>query len=176
MLSGILSPLDDPLRIHIIFHHSSSSLEVELPRLQLGFHLKSGASSIQSNQFRGISIDTDQSLDTLVGLRNKFILKYENGDNRLVVLPEGYVSYEKNSDHVRVIINKDSTAKAHAYYVDDQIGRLVDNGSLQSKLFLCYLHALTSFCLPDPLIQRTGIEQALSILNSAAVRSFDRLA
>jgi Protein of unknown function (DUF3638)/Protein of unknown function (DUF3645) len=176
VLSGMLSPLDDPLRIHIIFHHSSSSLEVELPRLQLGFYLKSGQSSIQSKQFRGMSIDTDQSLGTLVGLRNKLMLKHENGNNRLVVLPEGHVSYEKNSDHVRVIIDKDANAKAHAYYVDDQIGRLVDNGSLQSKLFLCYLHALTSFCLPDPLIQRTGTEQALSILNSAAVRSFDRLA
>jgi hypothetical protein len=112
---------------------------------------------------------------SLVGLRNKLMLKHdENSGNRLVVLPEGSVSYEKSSDHVRVIIDKDSTAKAHAYYVDDPIGRLVDNGSLQSKLLLCYLHALTSFCLPDPLIQRTGTEQALSILKSAAVRSFDR--
>jgi hypothetical protein len=55
------------------------------------------------------------------------------------------------------------------------IGRLMDNGSLHSKLFLAYLHALTSFCLPDPLLQRTGTELALSILRSAAVRSFDRL-
>jgi hypothetical protein len=166
VLSGMLSPLDDPLRIYIIFYHSSLSLEVELPRLQLGFYFKSGQSSIQSKQFRGMSIDTDQSLGTLVGLRNKLMLKHENGNNRLVVLLEGHVSYEKNSDYVRVIIDKDANAKAHAYYVDDQIGRLVDNGSLQSKLFLCYLHALISFCLPDPLIHRTGIEQALSILNS----------
>ncbi len=176
VLSGILSPLEDPLRIHIIFDHSSLRLQVELPRLQLGFHLKSGASSIHSRQFRGMSIDTDQSLGTLVGLCNKLMLKHENDGNRLVVVPDGRVWYEKNSDHVRVIIDKDSTAKAHAYSVDDQIGRLVDNGSLQSKLLLCYLHALTSFCLPDLLTQRTGTEQALSILNSAAVRSFDRLA
>jgi hypothetical protein len=89
MLSGILSPLEDPLQIHTIFHHSSSSLGISLPRLQLGFHLKSGASSIQSKQFRGMSIDTDQSLGTLVGLRNKLMLKHENDGNRLVVLPEG---------------------------------------------------------------------------------------
>jgi Protein of unknown function (DUF3638)/Protein of unknown function (DUF3645) len=176
VLSGILSPLEHPLQIHIIFHHSSSSLNIELPRLQLGFCLNLGASLIQSRQFRGMSIDTDQALGTLVGLRNKLMLKHENSGNRLVVLPEGTVSYEKNNDHIQVIIDKDSAAKAHAYYVDDQIGRLIDNGSLQSKLFLCNLHALTSFCLPDPLIQRTGTEQALSILDSAAVRSFERLA
>lgn len=55
------------------------------------------------------------------------------------------------------------------------LGRIVDIGSLQSKLFLCYIHALTSFCLPDPLTQRTGTGKALSILDSAAVRSFDPL-
>ena len=175
-LSSLLSPLEDPLQIHMIFHHSSSSLKVELPRLQLDFHLKSRESSLHSRQFRGMVIDPDQSLGSLFGLRNKLMLKDENDGSRLVILPEGHVSYEKNGDHVRVIINKDSAVKAHAYVVDGQIGRLVDNGSLQSKLVLCYLHALTSFCLPDPLTQRTGTEQALWILNSAAVRSFDQLA
>ncbi|EXJ68848.1 uncharacterized protein A1O5_07780 [Cladophialophora psammophila CBS 110553] len=174
-LSDILSPLEDPLKIHIALHHSSSSLEIELPRLQLGFDLRSGESSIQSKQFRGMPVDPYQSLGTLVGLRNKLLLKHKTNDGRLVILPEGGVSWEKDGDHVCVIIDKNSAAKAHAYYVDTQIGRLVDNGSLQSKLFLCYLHALTSFCLPDPHIQRTGTEEALSILNSAAVRSFDRL-
>ncbi|KIW91627.1 uncharacterized protein Z519_07595 [Cladophialophora bantiana CBS 173.52] len=174
-LSDILFPVEDPLKIHISLHHSSSSLEIELPRLQLGFNLRSGESSIQSKQFRGMSVDPYQSLGTLVGLRNKLLLKHKTNDGHLVILPEGGVSWKKDGDHVCVVIDKNSAAKAHAYYVDTQIGRLVDNGSLQSKLFLCYLHALTSFCLPDPHIQRTGTEEALSILNAAAVRSFDRL-
>ncbi|KAF2835464.1 hypothetical protein M501DRAFT_432682 [Patellaria atrata CBS 101060] len=174
VISKILSPLEDPLRIHIVLQ-SSSSLEIELPRLQLGFHLNSGASSIQSRQFRGMSIDKSQSLDTLVGLHNKLILKHEENNSRLVIIPQGRVSYEEKGHHIRVVIDKTSAAKYHAYYIDDRIGRLIENGSLQSKLFLCYLHALTSHCLVDPLIQRTGTEQALSILESAGVRSFDRL-
>ena len=178
VLSSILSPLEDPLRIHTVLNSSSSSLEIELPRLQLGFYLEPQVSSIQSRQFRGMFIDPDQSLGTLVGLRNKLMLKHKDTGNRLVILPEGSVSYRANVDHILVTIRKDedTATKAHTYHVNDQIGRLVDNGSLQSKLFLCYLHALTSFCLPDPLIHRTGTEQALSILNSAGVRSFDRLA
>lgn len=78
-----------------------------------------------------------------------------------------------NSDYICVIIIKDFVTKAHVYYIDDQIGRLVNNRSLQSKLFLCYFYALTSFCLPDPLIHRTRTEQALLILSSAAVKSFN---
>ncbi|TVY36417.1 hypothetical protein LSUB1_G007938, partial [Lachnellula subtilissima] len=157
------------------FHQASSSLEIELPRLQLGFYLERGGLSIQSRQFRGMSIDMDQSLDTLVGLRNRLMLKHDSSGSRLVILPEGNVTWRAEGGHIHVVVDKDSATKAHAYHVDDQIGRLIDNGNLQSKLTLCYLHALTSFCLPDPLTRTTGTEQALSILNSAAVRSFDQL-
>jgi hypothetical protein len=176
VLSGILSPLEAPERIHFTLHCSSSSVEIELPRLQLVFDLKSGQSSIQSRQYRGMSIDSNQSLGTLVGFRNKLLLKHEHDGSRLIILPEGDVSYKRNGDHVLVSSDKESTTRAHAYQIDDQLGRLIDNGNLQSKLFLAYLHALTSFCLPDPLLRQTGTEQALSILGSAAVRSFDRLA
>ncbi|CZR56907.1 uncharacterized protein PAC_06796 [Phialocephala subalpina] len=175
LISKLLSPLQDASRIHNIFHHSSSSVDIELPRLQLGFYLKSHNSTIESRQFRGMFVDVDQSLGTLLGLCDKLILKHERSGHRLVIIPEGEVMHVATSGHVRVNIKKDSATKAHAYRVDSHIGRLVDNGSLQSKLFLCYLHGLTSFCLPDPLIKRTGTKQALSILDSAAVRSFVRL-
>jgi hypothetical protein len=175
-VSGILSPIEDLLWMHVIFNHSSSLVEIDLPRLRLAFYLKSGESSIQSRQFRGMVIDVDQSVGTLAGLCNKLILKDKSTSNRLLIIPEGSVSYERHENHVHVHIDKSSATKAHAYLLDGQLGRLVDNGSLQSKLLLCFLHALTSFCLPDPFTQNTGTEQALSILKSAAVRSFRQLA
>ncbi|KAI6137675.1 hypothetical protein BKA82DRAFT_4493645 [Pisolithus tinctorius] len=49
-------------------------------------------------------------------------------------------------------------------------------GSLASNLYRAYLHALTSkSCSVDPLTQRTGTEEALSILHSAACRSFMKI-
>ena len=175
VLSSILTAIVDPPRVHIVFHHSSSSLEINLPQLQLGFHLKLGASSVQSRQFRGMSIDPNQSLGTLVGLHNKIILKDEKSSARLVIIPDGSVSCTRNGNHLHVTIKKESATRAHAYRINDQLGKLVDNGSLRSMLFLAYLHGITSFCLPDPLTQRTGTEQALLILNSAAVRSCGEL-
>ncbi|KAI9824844.1 MAG: hypothetical protein M1819_000796 [Sarea resinae] len=175
-LSTILSPLEESRHIHAIFHEASESLEIELPRLQLGFDLEQGTSLIHSRQFRGMSIDPNQVIGTLVGLRNTLVLKKDRGDqDRLVIIPEGKVTYRKSVDHILVTIDRSSTAKAHVYHVDRRLGRMVDNGNLQSKLFLCYLHGLTSYCLPDTLTQRTGTEQALLTLNSAAVRSFDYL-
>ncbi|RMD42864.1 hypothetical protein DV735_g2274, partial [Chaetothyriales sp. CBS 134920] len=174
-ISSILSPLEDISRLHIFLQCSASSLEIELPRLSLAFLLKSGTTSLRSKQFRGFAIDSDQSLETLVGLESRLLLQDNATGRRLVIIPEGRVSYRRDDNHVTVTIAQDAMTKAHAYPVDHRLGRLVDNGTLQSKLWICYLHALTTFCLPDPLLQRTGTEQALFILNSAAVRSFDRL-
>ncbi|KAJ4362799.1 hypothetical protein N0V95_001291 [Ascochyta clinopodiicola] len=72
-------------------------------------------------------------------------------------------------------IQRNAEASVHAYQLDTILGRIVDIGSMQSKLMLCYLHALTSHCLPDPLTRKTGTEAALTILRSSAVRSFNGL-
>lgn len=175
LLSKILEPIERPSKVHCIFNPASSALHIDIPRLRLEFSLRSGCSSIRSRQYRGMSIDADQSLDTLVGLQNKLVLVHETSQDRLVLVSEGNVSWNKNGDHVAVQIGWQADSRFHPYSIDRQLGRLADNGSLQSKLQLCYLHALTSFCLPDPLTQKTGTEQALSILRSASVRSFDQL-
>ncbi|KAF7592481.1 hypothetical protein BBP40_000216 [Aspergillus hancockii] len=148
---------------------------IELPRLRLRFELKPRTSAIQSREYQGMFIDPDQSLDTLVGLRNRLILRHESGGDRVVLIPEGQVSWYKDNGHIAVEIGWQAATTLHPYAVDNQLGRLTDNGSLHSRSILCYLHALTSFCLPDPLTQRTGTEQALTILRSASMRSFDRL-
>ena len=173
-IQRILLPLAEKQNIHIIFQSSDrSTLEVELPALQLGFLFTAGESSLRSREIPGMSIDNDQSIGTLTGFANKLVLK--DGERRLVLLPEGRVSWTSNNGHIRVTVSKESITQVHPLYVDNVLGRLIDNGNLQGKLFLSYLHALTSYCLPDTLTAKTGVEQALSILNSAAVRSFDRL-
>ncbi|KAF4474465.1 hypothetical protein CGGC5_v017139 [Colletotrichum fructicola Nara gc5] len=88
---------------------------------------------------------------------------------------DGNVSHVATADHVQVHIAKDSYRKVHTYDVDEKLGRFVSNGSLQSKLFLAYIHALTSSCLPDPLTGKTGTEEALTFLGSASAKSFDCL-
>ncbi|KAE8371457.1 hypothetical protein BDV26DRAFT_298782 [Aspergillus bertholletiae] len=174
-LSDIFQPIERPLKLHYKYHLTSSALEIDVPRLRLGFDLQSGNSSIHSRQYRGLSIDADQSLGTLVGLQNKLILVSKDYQERVVLIPEGTVSWTKELHHVRVEISWEATANLHAYSVRRDLGCLADNGSLQSKILLCYLHALTSSCVPDLVTEKTGTEQALTILRSAAIRSFDRL-
>ncbi|CAG8972326.1 hypothetical protein HYALB_00001729 [Hymenoscyphus albidus] len=175
-LLGILSALEEPLQIHLFFHGASESLDIEVPRLRLSFDLQPGSTLLRSRQFSDMFIDTHQDIGTLVGLQNKLVLKHEKpGHDRIVIIPEGRVTYQRTLDHVMVNIDQNTAVKAQAYYIDKRLGRIVDSGDLQSKLFLGYLNGLTSYCLPDPLTQRTGTEQALWMLSSAAVRSFDVL-
>ena len=175
VIADILSPFSDAYHIHVVLQSSGKSVEVDIPSIQLGFLLDLGVSSLHSREYRGMMVDADQSLDTLVGFSNKLVLKSEGTKNRLVLLPEGLVTYQDSGGHVRVTVEKSSITKVHAVQEDRQLGRLVDDDSLPVQLFVAYLHALTSFCLPDPLTCKTGTEQALTILNSAAVRSVDQL-
>lgn len=174
-LSDLFSPLENEPHIHITFLEPSST-NIKLPRLQLDFRFDLGQSIIHSIQYRGMVIDPDQRFGVLVGLQSKLVLKHISSiDSRMVLIPEGSVSVTKASSHVLVSIDANTSSKAHSYQIDATLGRLEDNGNLQSKLFLCYLHSVTSHFLPDDLTSHTGTEAALMILRSSAVVSFDVL-
>ncbi|KAF2158728.1 hypothetical protein M409DRAFT_71485 [Zasmidium cellare ATCC 36951] len=186
LLASILAPLAQPRSIHCVAGSSSTFLDVNLPTLRLSFHLIQNETTLRCREFRGMIVDPDQTLGTLVGFRNKLMLREEHDDVRKIIVIEGRTCVKTshripcNGDDTGLYYSKTSVSRQtvtrwHSFDVDTCLERLVDNGSTQSKLFLAYLHALTSYCLPDPLTKRTGTEQAISILSSAAVRSFDQL-
>ncbi|XP_014555371.1 hypothetical protein COCVIDRAFT_27710 [Bipolaris victoriae FI3] len=183
-LSKILRSLEEGKHIHAKLDIATQMINIELPRLQLGFYIKQGGSSIYSCQYRDMTIDENQSIGTLVGLVSKLVLKHEYTEEQLILIPApntfdassvAYSSSYRSGHHPIVSICKGSVHKVYAYTIDTDLGRLLDTSEIQSRLFLSYLHAITSGCLPDPLTHRTGTESGLEILGSAAVRSFDIL-
>ncbi|KAG4410474.1 hypothetical protein IFR04_016391, partial [Cadophora malorum] len=96
------------------------------------------------------------------------------GSSRIVLVPDGEILSAKQDDHVRVHIDTGSARHIsyHPFHIDSLLGRLVDNGSLHSRLFRVYLHAVTSYPLPDNLLGRTGTEEALHSLTQASTTSF----
>lgn len=177
-ITKALAPLVHSSKIEIVLQSNEKSLEVEIPDIQLGFTLQSGESLLRSKEYRLMVVDEDQSAGTLIGLKNKLVLRSLKKANRLLLVPTGQVSYKLSASHVDVSIERrlaDSVVEIYPFEIDTRLGRLVDNGSLQSNLHVAYLHAITSFALSDPLTKKTGTEQALSILRSAAVRSFEQL-
>ncbi|KAG6036493.1 hypothetical protein E4U41_005708 [Claviceps citrina] len=174
-LCRLFEPLETIDHIHVILDAASAKIDLEMPRLKLDFFYDLGGSPrLSSRQYRGMHLDQDQKVGTLVGLQSKLVLRNEQRCRKLLLV-DGPVSWTRSKGHLRVFVPCGTSNKVHAYDVDELLGRLIDNGSLHSKLILCHLHALTSYCLPDLLTGRTGTEEALSILDSAAVRSFDVL-
>lgn len=184
VLSKYFNPLENAKHIHIVLDSKSQIVDIELPRLKLGFFFEHREQRIHSRQYRGMIVDCRQGFGALIGLTSKLTLRNEHSAHERLVLipvPRSFtmqsVTYATTSgmQHVTVSINKDDATRVYAYSIDKDLGRILSGGDVQSQLFLCYLFALTAHCLPDPLSLRTGTESALMILNSAAVRSFDFL-
>ncbi|KAF9769646.1 hypothetical protein IL306_012919 [Fusarium sp. DS 682] len=175
-IATILKPLEAPLGLHLVYDIVNQATEIQIPNLRLEFLLKSGESFIESRQFRDMHIDSNQSIGTLVGLKSKLVLSSSREPpSRTVLIPEGDVKHEMDTfnhpdKHTMVTVAHGSARRVQAYKLDDLLGRLVGSIKTESKLYLAYLHGLTSFCLPDPFIGRTGTEEALGILGSAVVR------
>ena len=131
----------------------------------------------------GYVLDKTQTCGTMFGLKNKLILcpsPTSSEDSllpRRVIIPVGGISFAENGNfsNVTVNVNTERHVRWHEYTIDTTLGCLTSSASLSSKLYQCYLHALTSHCLPDPLLGHTGTEEALYILRSASCRSFQRL-
>jgi hypothetical protein len=177
-ISDILAPIAHRHRTHIFWNSEMSQVEIGFAHLQLGFTLQQSSNLLMSTEHRGMAVDADQRIGTLVGLESKLILRDIDSGERLILIPEGPLSYARDPallSHVRVKVEKNAVRDIHVLKVDSRLNRLVDNGSIHGKIYIAYMHALTSFCLADPLTGLTGTEQSISILRSAAVRSFDRL-
>ncbi|KAF7555952.1 hypothetical protein G7Z17_g1782 [Cylindrodendrum hubeiense] len=176
-IAAILSPLEEPLSLHILYEVNKNALEVYVPRLQLSFLMDSKTTALRSKQYRGMQIDADQSIGTLVGLASKLVLRSQDDPKtRMVIIPEGNVQYSQSTGspsdhHVNVSVTYGSAHRVQAWQIDNLLGRLAADCKVENKLYLAYIHALTSFCLPDPFLRRTGTEEALEILGSASVRA-----
>ncbi|KAF8318597.1 uncharacterized protein EI90DRAFT_3002306 [Cantharellus anzutake] len=184
MICAILRPLDASNNV-LIMRSSMHELLVNLPRLQLSFTLKGGR--LCSLDIPGFEIDHEnQSTGTMLGLRSQLALRQsgdrlahvaEPGYSRRVIIPIGRALITGDGDHVAVTIDHSGSRRVHYcdFDVDTLLGRLVGDGSLFSTLFQAYLHAITSYCLSDPLTFVSGIEEGLQILRSARCKSFQSL-
>jgi hypothetical protein len=180
VLSSMLSPLESPE--NVIVSYTAQFLELSLPRLHLSFFVNPNR-ELECRSIPGYVVDKIQSCGTMFGLGNKLILcpAINNSEESLlprrIIIPQGKVSFCSMGDFTSVSINTDDEqhVRWHEYTIDTELGCFMSNTSLSSKLYQCYLHALTSHCLPDPLLGHTGTEEALYMLRSASCRSFQRL-
>ncbi|KAG8742151.1 hypothetical protein FRC10_001959 [Ceratobasidium sp. 414] len=178
---GQLRPLEDARYIHAtVFSAPSRKLLVELPRMKLTFFVNE-CQQLESDNFRGLVVDESQSIGTMFGLHNQLVLRAKDPiarslpRSRCVIIPYGDVNFASRAGHVHASIDPGSNRHIvfYQYKIDTDLGYLTSSVGLTSRLFKIYLHAVTSYCLPDPLTGRTGTEEALHELSESTTSSFD---
>ncbi|KAL0573927.1 hypothetical protein V5O48_008024 [Marasmius crinis-equi] len=184
MVAATLQPFEHPnfLLMSCSRDFDPFTLLVELPRYRLAF-FRNSSQNLESRNFPGMVIDhADQSVGALVGLHNRLVLRPNDpnlvGVRRKVLVPYGTITVSDYlDDHISVTIDtgKVDVVRFADYTIDSDQGCLMGTTSLRSRLYLVYLLALTSHCLPDPLTNHTGTEEALSEFYGAACMSFREL-
>lgn len=158
-------------------------LAVALPRYGLSFFVNENG-DLESHDFKDMVYDNNQCVGTLFGLENQLVLSPVNHIeeeliHRCVIVPDGHLSRKQRNHHVHINIDIVSTKNTHmlpvtyhVYNVNTDLGCLSGYASWRSRLYLAHLHAQTSIdWWPDPLTGRTGIQEALYLLQSAGCRS-----
>ena len=147
-------------------------LEIALPRYDLHFFLNQDG-HIESYEFCKI-IDPDQSLGTFIGLSNRLVLsgigKVARRQDRILIVPEGEVSIIQKGSHIQATISvTGSSVRIFHYQIDETLRRIQGDADTLGSIYKAYLHAITSYMLPDPFLERTGTEEALSTLKQQSL-------
>jgi len=88
-IAKLFSSLEVENCIHIVLNTASRTVTIKLPRLQLDFYIERQDDRVLSRQFRGMMIDHNQGIGTLVGLTSRLVLRHarQGQDQRLVIVP-----------------------------------------------------------------------------------------
>ncbi|KAI0025868.1 hypothetical protein F4780DRAFT_774718 [Xylariomycetidae sp. FL0641] len=146
-------------------------LSVSLRHFELKFEV--GKSGLLWSRQHGAEIDHNQDAGTWYGLRSKLVIRDVKSHERSIIVPLGGISYEPQDFHVSV--RTPGTNEYGRYKIEDVLGRLSCAPEPRLVYSKALFHAITSFCLPDPLTGKTGTEEALEVLRSGVAQPWKPL-
>ncbi|KAI0116284.1 hypothetical protein GGR51DRAFT_312844 [Nemania sp. FL0031] len=142
-------------------------LTVELKHLDLRFTVNDDTQLLQCQQLNA-EIDPDQDPGTWYGLQSKIVMRELKTWSRSIIVPLGALRVCRNGLHVdvRILGNSDYAR----FKIDSILGRLSCSPEPRLIYTKALYHAITSFCIPDPLTGRNGSSEAFDILQSGAAQ------
>jgi len=176
-LSRALRPLEPGDRGLVVYKNLDSpwlETSIYMPRHDLSFQL-TASGQLESLSIPGYVVSqTRMGIGCLFGLDNLLSLHpVKHRENALKILvPRGTLLLKAGlHGHPNLTIDVGDHGGYFAYDIDDLLGRLVGNRTIESDLYLVKLHAFTSSPLPDPLTRRSGVDEALDRLRTASCSS-----
>lgn len=145
------------------------TLSVELRHLDLAFKVNDDG-LLDCKQLKAF-VDIDQDAGTWYGLTSKIVLRdTQDEKKRSIIVPNGKLTWARHHSGVHVSSFSTESDGYLRFDIDETLGRL----SAPAEPLLLYkkalYHAITSFCVPDPLTGVTGTEEAIRILKSGTAQ------
>jgi hypothetical protein len=173
MVAGALGVLDDPHHIHVIraIKDDDETVEIHLVRLRLKFFINQNG--VLESQELNAKVDQNQDIGCLYGLKNKLVLLDCGTSCRSVLIPYGGVQLFKVKRQTVVTVNppEEPRLRCFHYSFDKHLKVLQGSCDMLEILYLAYMHAVTSYVLPDPATERSGTAEAIRILRQACLRT-----
>ncbi|RHZ68728.1 hypothetical protein CDV55_106064 [Aspergillus turcosus] len=170
-LAEVLTVLDTP-QYMIVFLTSDGTIKIEMVRVDLTFLINTDG-ALESPKLNA-TVDRNQDIGCFYGLKNKLVLQ-DTGEqrHRSVLIPYGEVQLWKDRHHTVVSVEsgEESRVTCFRYSLDPHLQVLRGTVDMLSTLYQAYMHALTSFVLPESATRRSGTAEALRILRQAGLRS-----
>jgi len=166
IIASTIEPFEDRSRM-VVYQSANQRLNLFLPRYKMTFTVNDNG-LLESSELRAV-VRSNQDIGTLYGLETKLVLEdVANQRERSVLVPRGAVRVEKRSTHVQVNIDTPGEVAVSCcrFSLNAFLRRLDCRAELRDVYYKAYLHAITSFVLPDPFTGRTGTEMALDCLKS----------
>eukprot|EP01133_Synstelium_polycarpum_P018712 gene18712-22383_t len=152
--------------IHVLVNPTNAI--VHLPRYGLDFIVTNGQ-HITCKQYPGYTISNNQHTGTLLGFTSYIVLKDANSDlaNDKIIIPNAPIelvtSYIDSPHQITRSTLQLRSPPYFSYEVSKEFGILRATDILP-QLFIAYLHAMTSSCMPDPFTAFTGLEASIEAL------------
>ncbi|XP_014557348.1 hypothetical protein COCVIDRAFT_97420 [Bipolaris victoriae FI3] len=171
-IARIFSHFETPSQM-LVWVSRDGQVSVELKRMELSFFINPKG-QLQSQRL-GAIISFKQDCGTWYGLRNKIIIQsISNHRQTSVLIPLGDFKVFRDGPHVCVDIEMGS-GQYLKYSINDTLGRIDCAPEPRLLYTKALLHAYTSHVIADPLTGRTGTEEALQLLHSAAYQPWNPL-
>ena len=158
----------------IVFASREGKISVELKPLELTFCINESG-LLYCNQL-GAIVTQDQDAGTWHGLRSKIVVQSAANHRQKSILVPYNNDFQITRDDVHVSVEIGTgTDKYLKYDINEVLGR-IDSPPEPSLLYTkALLHALTSHVMPDLLTSRTGVEEALRLLQTGLYQPWSPL-
>ncbi|KAJ8110852.1 hypothetical protein OPT61_g6407 [Boeremia exigua] len=172
-ISAIFKSFVDPSQI-LVFASYNGKVTVELKPLELSFFIND--SGLLQSLRLGAIVTQDQDAGTWYGLNSKLVIQSMANRRQKSILVPYNNDFRISRDNVHVSVeNWIGADKYLKYDVNEVLGR-IDCPPEPSLLYTKALfHALTSHTVPDPLTARTGVEEALRLLQTGLYQPWSPL-